>query len=150
MMITTKRLIIQRAVIGDVPGLRTLLADQRLLRLSRFTILPTSPAIAMMVETLHPLVIRQRNAPKHIIGMLTLQRRGERKWELGYLLQAALWGHGIMTEAVAGVISQLKAGTSLIAFVEPQNRGSQLVLEKNDFQHYREDAWQICYRYDQK
>lgn len=55
-----------------------------------------------------------------------------------------------MTEAVAGVVSQLKAGTSLIAFVEPQNRGSQLVLEKNDFQRYREDAWQICYRYDQK
>lgn len=92
MMITTKRLIIQRAVIGDVPGLRTLLADQRLLRLSRFTILPTSPAIAMMIETLHPLVIRQRNAPKHIIGMLTLQRRGRKKMGIRLSLTGRFMG----------------------------------------------------------
>lgn len=150
MIITTKRLIIQRATPEDVSELRTLLADQRLLLLSRLTISPTLSAIAMMIETLHPLVIRQQNAPKHIIGMLTLQHRGEKKWELGYLLQASLWGRGIMTEAVAGIVSQLKTGTSIIAFVELRNRGSQLVLERNGFRRCQEDAWQICYQYDQK
>lgn len=63
-------------------------------------------------------------------------RPGESKLELGYHLDPAYWGRGLMTEAVKAVIAQafeLSAQPSIEAFVLPQNIGSLRVLEKCGF-----------------
>lgn len=81
-------------------------------------------------------VIELKSAPGHAVGMVGAHVRDNGQIELGYHLDPALWGQGLMTEAVAMVADAVFALTrvdSVMAGVKPDNLGSRRVLEKAGF-----------------
>lgn len=149
-MITTKRLLIERATDGDAPSLQKLLSDPRVTGPSQLLISPTPAASRFLIQSRHPLVIRRRTAPEEIIGLLFLTATVPNRWELGYLLQAADWNRGLMTEALAGVVNRLKVGMVLEATVDRTNPASARVLEKSGFRQIATDGRQTTWRYHKK
>ncbi|WP_267200823.1 GNAT family N-acetyltransferase [Limosilactobacillus kribbianus] len=149
-MITTKRLLIERATDGDAPSLQKLLSDPRVTGPSQLLISPTPAASRFLIQSRHPLVIRRRTAPDKIIGLLFLTALGSNRWELGYLLQVADWNRGLMTEALAGVLNRLKTGMALEATVDRTNPASARVLEKSGFRQIAADARQTTWRYQKR
>ncbi len=76
----------------------------------------------------------QENTPIGRVGVGL--RPGASRLELGYQLDPAYWGRGLMTEAVKVITEQafeLSAQPSIDAFVLPQNIGSIRALEKSGF-----------------
>jgi len=79
----------------------------------------------------HVLTIRFAGQP-NIIGLLILAG-DETTLHLGYLLSEAVWGQGLASELVAGLVRALPSGTRLIGGVDPGNPASARVLEKAGF-----------------
>ncbi len=70
------------------------------------------------------------------IGMVGVHSRSDGRLELGYHLNPALWGQGLMTEAVervADAVFALSRASAIDAGVRPENVASRRVLEKCDF-----------------
>jgi RimJ/RimL family protein N-acetyltransferase len=73
------------------------------------------------------------------VGTVKLARwlaLGRPEVELGYALLPEFWGHGYATEAGAGALEHARAAlglTEVVAFTLPENRQSQLVLQRLGF-----------------
>lgn len=69
-------------------------------------------------------------------GYLFVFPEAENDYRLGYVLAEALWGKGLATEAMQGLVSYLSEqqhAARFIAGVEPDNAGSVKVLKKLGF-----------------
>lgn len=84
-----------------------------------------------------------------LIGIIGFWRMRKEHYlaELGYSLQRALWGQGLMSEAIGAVV---EFGFSTLgfhkveAFTRPENMGSIRALDKNGFLregHFRENIF---------
>ncbi len=78
--------------------------------------------------------------PNELIGFLFLYTENERKGSielrLGYLLSESIWGKGIGSELIKGLVTwcdDTKSISSISGGVEKDNIGSRKVLEKNGF-----------------
>lgn len=81
-----------------------------------------------------------------IIGFLFLysenETRGSNELRLGYLISEAIWGKGIGSELIKGLVTwcyDTKSFSSISGGVEKENIGSIRVLEKNGFYKSNEE-----------
>ncbi|MGM9891151.1 GNAT family N-acetyltransferase [Limosilactobacillus sp.] len=135
-MINTKRLVIKSLLNDDDGQLAKLLDDPAILRATHLTFSSqpvTSFELNLLLKSVNAYGIYRRQSPQTLCGLLTLDKTAELPggFELGYLLQQKLWGKGLMTEAVAGLLETVTV--PLIAFTDRTNYRSQHVLQKNGF-----------------
>lgn len=123
----------------DSPAIAQILTDPLVRQRAHLLVVPDPTAVAMLMNSVHLLTIRYND---RVVGIITLERVGEDCWELGYLLNRADWGQGIMTTAVGRLIDRLKPGTQLKATVDNDNVASQQVLVKNGFSQVCNDGEQ--------
>lgn len=83
---------------------------------------------------------------KKALGYLSFFREGDRSrgtyLRLGYLVSKVMWNNGLATELVEGFIHWCKENnvSTILARVDPDNRASIRVLEKNNFLTQRTDS----------
>jgi RimJ/RimL family protein N-acetyltransferase len=73
-----------------------------------------------------------------------------RELRLGYLLREEVWGKGIGTELIKGLVEwarQTRLIGSIAGDVEKENQGSIRVLEKNGFYRCNEEMPEQMYLY---
>ena len=73
---------------------------------------------------------------KDVIGFLTLFETADGDLMLGYLLAETVWGKGIATELVRGLVQALRARSwhgQVLGGVDPANAASAAVLKKAGF-----------------
>lgn len=125
------------ALPDDRPAIAKVLADPLVRQRAHLLVMPDPTAVAMLMDSVHLLTIRYDG---RVVGIITLDRVSTDCWELGYLLNRADWGRGIMTTAVGLLCDRLKPGTQLTATVDNENVASQRVLIKNGFTRVRDDG----------
>lgn len=161
-MIKTKRLLITPATVRDLPAFDRLLRDQQLCSAAHLD-LPVQPAalrmfsLKMLVKSVRLFKISMRVQPDNAIGLIMLDHCYDNQqnvisgeYELGYLLERSMWGHGIMTEAVHILTKQVTAATTLLAVTDRQNIASQRVLAKNGFYRFQINGGQIVWKYKKR
>ncbi|HJA27412.1 MAG TPA: GNAT family N-acetyltransferase [Candidatus Limosilactobacillus intestinigallinarum] len=127
------------ATSDDSADIAQILADPLVRQRAHLLVVPDPTAVAMLMHSVHLLTIR---CDDRVVGIITLDRVNADCWELGYLLNRADWGQGIMTMAVGYLLDRLKPGTRLRAIVDDDNVASQRVLAKNGFSQVRNDGEQ--------
>jgi RimJ/RimL family protein N-acetyltransferase len=84
------------------------------------------------------LVLTLTNAPRLVVGAVSLERRGTDRLTLGYALAPEAWGKGLATESVRAMIDaafSLSEVSVIEASVQVSNPASRRVLEKVGFAH---------------
>jgi RimJ/RimL family protein N-acetyltransferase len=84
------------------------------------------------------LVLAPIQAPRLVVGAVSLERRGGDRLTLGYALAPEVWGRGFATEAVAAMVEAaftLSVVDEIDALVRVENPPSRRVLEKVGFGH---------------
>jgi RimJ/RimL family protein N-acetyltransferase len=82
------------------------------------------------------LVLTPTNAPRLVVGAVSLERRGTDRLTLGYALAPEVWGKGLATESVRAMIDaafSLSEVSVIEASVQVGNPASRRVLEKVGF-----------------
>jgi len=105
---------------------------------------------ALERQAMVKLVVSQAGA---VVGLLILaDPDGDgRAAHLGYLFRPDVWGRGLATELIEGLIIAARGYTGLVtlyAGVAPGNPGSSRVLEKAGFARIGEDGETLSYRLD--
>ena len=132
-MIKTKRLVIKSLTADNDGQVAKLVSDSQLLASAHLTFSTypvTSFELNLFLQSVHVYGIYQQQ----LIGLLLLDWVADADppaLELGYLLCRQMWGKGIMTEAVAGLLQTVHA--PIIATTDDNNYRSQHVLQKNGF-----------------
>lgn len=121
----------------DGPTIAQILTDPLVRQRAHLLVVPDPTAVAMLMNSVHLLTI---HCDDRVVGIITLERVSADCWELGYLLNRADWGRGIMTTAVGHLLDRLKPGTRLKAIVDDDNVASQRVLAKNGFIRVSDDG----------
>ena len=121
----------------DSPAIAQILTDPLVRQRAHLLVVPDPTAVAMLMHSVHLLTVR---CDGRVVGIITLDRVSADCWELGYLLNRADLGQGIMTTAVGHLLDRLKPGTQLRATVDNDNVASQRVLVKNGFNQVRNDG----------
>lgn len=148
-MIKTNHLLIKR-IKNDDGQVTSLLADQLLLKQAHLTFSTqpvTSFEINLLLQSVRFMGIYQLKSPQKLIGLILLDQAASDlpgQLEIGYLLQQESWGQGIMTEAVAGVLSKLPQ--SVAAATDQNNLHSQCVLQKNGFSLVRQQGSRLIWQ----
>lgn len=134
-MIKTKRLVIKSLTADNDGQVAKLVSDSQLLAAAHLTFSTypvTSFELNLFLQSVHVYGIYQQQ----LIGLLLLDWVADADppaLELGYLLCRQMWGKGIMTEAVAGLLQTVHA--PIIATTDDNNYRSQHVLQKKRFHH---------------
>ena len=93
---------------------------------------------------------------KKALGYINFFKEGSRSHgtylRLGYLVSRAMWNNGLATELVEGFIEWCKENNiaTIVAGVDPDNKASIRVLEKNNFLTQTTDAngIRLLFEYD--
>lgn len=149
-MIKTKRLLIRKISNDNDGQVAHLLANQTLLDRAHlyFSTSPvTSIEINLLLNSVHLAGIYLQTQPYQLVGLIMFERAAgdlPAGIELGYLLQQEKWGQGIMTEAIAGVVTAYHH--PLVAVTDIDNYQSQHVLQKNGFIQVRQRVQQLIWQ----
>lgn len=128
---------LNKALPADGPAIAQILADPLVCQRAHLLVVPDPTAVAMLMNSVYLLTIRYNG---RVVGIITLDQGKKDRWKLGYLLDRADWGRGIMTAAVAHLLGHLKPETQLEATVDNDNVASQRVLSKNGFTRMYDDG----------
>ncbi len=83
------------------------------------------------------LVITPKKGKRDAIGTVSLERRGDDRLVLGYVLTPEHWGKGLTTEAASAVVKagfELTSAVEILADVRVENDASRSVLETCGFE----------------
>lgn len=146
-MLKTERLVLRRAVEGDLEALHAMMSDAETMR---FWSTPPHPdlettrrwlesMIAAPPETSDDFIIELEGRP---IGKLGAWRMPE----IGFLLARPHWGKGYAAEALAAFVDHAFSGAAdhLVADVDPRNRASLALLARAGFQETGRAAKTWC------
>jgi RimJ/RimL family protein N-acetyltransferase len=140
--LATERLVLRPVARDDLPRIVALASDRRIAEMTRA--LPHPLTVALATDWFDSLAARREHAfaiaskeGGALIGAITLTLDVDgKKAEIGYWLDHAHWGQGVMTEAVRRVVrhafGDLKL-TAIEAGVLPGNERSVGVLIKSGF-----------------
>ncbi len=102
-----------------------------------------------------PTLLVVDRATRRPIGLVFLYeaitRRARSELRIGYLFAEAVWGQGLATEVVAGLVRWTQSESSigrLTAGVTSTNTASIRVLVKNEFQQIAENGGEDVYQLD--
>ena len=134
--IRTERLLLRRARMEDSAALHTIFADADAMRF--WSTLPHKDA----AET-ERWVASMIAAPLNESDDFILEHQGRaigklgcwRLPEIGYLLDSAMWGRGLASEAMAAFIAHARrcGRTEITADTDPRNMASIRLLQKHGF-----------------
>jgi ribosomal-protein-alanine N-acetyltransferase len=155
--LTTKRLKLRAPALKDATAFHALMSVPDVTRFSNWPDAPTKAQIERSMRWMSKAYasgkacawIIEHAASKRLIGAIRYNSF-DKKWrcgELGYELHPEFWGKGLMTEAVAAVVTcghQTFRLNRIEAWTLPGNAASDRVLEKSGFHHegtLRQKAW---------
>ncbi|PWK78686.1 ribosomal-protein-alanine N-acetyltransferase [Mucilaginibacter oryzae] len=156
-VLTTERLLLRRFTQDDAADLFEMRANEEVMKYIARPICKTLDDAVALIDVIDKLLegndgitwcICLKNSNKYIgsIGFWRIEKNNHRA-EIGYLLNPAYQGKGLMQEAVEAVIRygfEVIGLHSVQANVQPENAGSVNLLLKNGFvkeAHFREDHW---------
>jgi len=151
MVLETERLILRPFMEADIEGFAPIEADPEVMRFYRSgprSREQTARNIAWYIELQakhgHSLWAVIHKADQLLIGycgLLSQQIDGESEVEIGYKLARQYWGQGLATEAARAVrdwgFAHLPV-PHLISIIDPENRASIRVAEKNGMTLWKE------------
>ena len=136
-MITTARLVLRRAVWGDLAAVPGIMSDPRAMR---YWSRPEHETVEETREWLRYMVEPPEDSVDFLIerdGVVIGKAGAWRLPEVGFLLHPDHWGQGLATEAMRAVVRYLEGEFAdlpeLTAEVDPRNLASLRVLEKLGF-----------------
>lgn len=143
-VIETDRLVLRHLVPGDLDDLARLYADEEVRR--HFpdrtrTRAQTREELDWFIQVayardgygLWATVLRQTEAVIGRCGLLSWEIEGRREVEVAYLLDPAVWGQGLATEAASAIVAHGLATLDvdrLICLIDPGNEPSRRVAQK--------------------
>ncbi|GAA6209223.1 GNAT family N-acetyltransferase [Cognatishimia sp. WU-CL00825] len=95
--------------------------------------------VAQQAQEGETFLVTDRNSGD-VIGLLIIaefdQSTGVKQMHIGYLLAQTVWGQGIASELLQGLVSSIPTGQNLqiLGGVVAENAGSARVLQKSGFQ----------------
>lgn len=137
-VLVTDRLVLRRAVIGDLQAMHSVLSD---VQATRYWSTPPHDTIEQTQVWLHSMIDSPPELSEDFVVTLGGRVVGKagfyRLPEIGYILHPEVWGQGIAYEACRAVIDHVfatRAGIGhLIADVDPENRKSISLLTRLGF-----------------
>ena len=140
MKLETKRLIIRPVDILDASDIYDYAKNPNVGAMAGFSAHKSLEETKSIINTIlkfdtYVLVLKETN---RVIGTISLQKKLEDIYEIGYSLSEDYWNLGLMTEAVGEVVKYafLKLNAYEIdSGCFPQNDGSERVLLKNNFKY---------------
>ncbi|MDZ4362675.1 GNAT family N-acetyltransferase [Brevundimonas sp.] len=137
-MLITDRLVLRRAVIGDLKDMHGVLSDARA---TRYWSTPPHDTIEQTQVWLDGMIASPPEVSEDFVVTLDGRVVGKagfyRLPEIGYILHPDVWGHGIGYEACRAVIDHVFAIRAtidhLIADVDPENLQSINLLTRLGF-----------------
>jgi ribosomal-protein-alanine N-acetyltransferase len=156
-LLSTQRLTLRAPTLNDAEAFRALLSIADVTRFSNWPDAPTKPQGERFMRWMAKhhasgkgcAWIIEETRSETLIGAIRFNRF-DKKWrggEIGYELHPHFWGKGLMTEAVAAVVTcgheRFKLNR-IEAWTLPGNVASDRVLEKAGFRHegtQRQKAW---------
>ena len=154
----TERLLLRKMTLADAPGVQRLRADEAVMRyinrpLTK-TVAEAEQWIRVVLEALEmnsgiTWCICLKEAPMDHAGSIGLWRieKENHRAEIGYMLEPALHGKGIMTEAIGAVLEyafKVMRLHSVEAQIDPGNIASASLLKKAGFVqegYFRENCY---------
>lgn len=148
-MIRTRRLVLRRATMADLPAVHALLSDPVGMRywssLPHATIEESADWLRSMVDadpaTSDDFLLEKDGEVIGKLGCWALP-------EIGFNLMRVHWGQGLASEALAAFIShrqRVDPGGRLTADVDPRNAASLALLARHGFieTHRAKGSWQV-------
>lgn len=140
MILETNRLIIRPVDINDAADIYNYAKNPNVGKMAGFSAHKNIEETKSIINTIlkldtYALVLKETNK---VIGTVSLQKKLEDIYEIGYSLSEDYWNKGLMTEAVKEVVRY--AFLNLNAYeidsgCFPSNDGSERVLLKNSFKY---------------
>lgn len=143
-VLETPRLLLRRLLPGDLDALYALYRDPEIRRYfpdGTRTRDETREELDWFVDG-HPqrpelglwaTIERERGAFVGRCGLLPWTIEGRSEVEVAYLLDKAVWGRGLATEAARGIVRHAFEGLGLVrlvSLIDPHNRAAQRVAER--------------------
>ena len=155
--LTTDRLILREVRMSDAPAFFIMRSDPEAMRYVRRPMAATLEDAEAFITRVQDgqrantcaqwaLTLKGNDECIGVIGPWRIDQENHRG-ELGYTLARALWGKGLISEAIATVVDHSFNNLglhSLEAWVDPRNLASMRVLEKNGFvreAYFRENVF---------
>lgn len=147
--IRTPRLRLRTLRVSDAAVIALYASDPRVARMTTTIPHPYLPGMAQaFVERARAPGARLRvwamdsgmDGENGLIGLISLETRGERVLELGYWVAPAFWGAGYASEAVEAIVGHVRAGFdgTITAEVLQDNDAAAKVLTRSGFRYLGE------------
>jgi ribosomal-protein-alanine N-acetyltransferase len=160
-VLTTERLVLRHFSIDDAADLFEVRSNPTVMQYIARPLAKTQKDALALLKVIDDTLtsnngitwcISLRNNPKFIgsIGFWRIEKENHRA-EIGYLLNPAYQGQGIMQEALDVVLKfgfEIMGLHSVEAKVDPLNSASIKLLERNNF--VREGYFKACYRFNDR